>query len=530
MTDPLPEPTSPAPRRLAWGCLLGLYLLAFPYHPGLRSPNELCRLWQTRAIVEYGELNLNQAIRDYGYVGDLSVKDLRYYPSKAPLLSFAAVPLYKVLRVLGGDYRYAVPELALVFFSRLFFTVLPTLLLLVLLRRFLGAYVAPALADAVTVTYGLGSLAFSYSLLFMSHQPSAVLVFCAFFLLWRRARGEWGDRAYLLAGAAAGAALMAEYTAALPILGVLLYGVLSAPAPRARQLPRGLGLALVGSLPFVLSLLAYHQAVFGHPLHSGYLYLADAAYQPWHVGGFLGIRFPDPRAFALSFFSPLRGLFVLSPFLLLAFAGLGRLRRTDRPLFWTVIALTVGYSYFTSSFSYESWGWTTGPRHLTAWVPFLLLPAALSLEWAGGRPGAWRVVGAAACGVSILITGVVSFVNYVPDSVTTAVAGLAWPLLRQGYLPPSLLALAWANPFSGWVLGLALLAAAGAVVFLITRDPSGTSGRRFAAAVVLGLLWFGVLATVGGDTAGDLGAQNHLRSVWLTPPGRPLDLWPARSR
>src|SRR5215467_7409749 len=133
---------------------------------------------------------MNRALMDYGYVGDLSVKDGRYFPSKAPLLSFAAVPIYAALRVLGGGYRYAVGELPLVYFARLFLTVLPTLLMLPYLQRFLRAYVDEPIADGMTVTYALGSLALSYSLLFMSHQTAAVLAFASFLSLWRTLRGD----------------------------------------------------------------------------------------------------------------------------------------------------------------------------------------------------------------------------------------------------------------------------------------------------------------------------------------------------
>jgi hypothetical protein len=95
---------------------------------------------------------------------------------------------------------------------------------------------------------------------------------------------------------------------------------------------RGAGLAIAGAAPFVLALMAYHSHAFGGPFESGYKHLNDPGYQGWHLGGFLGIRFPDPSAFAGSFFSPLRGLFVLSPFLLIAPFGLRLLRRTDRAL------------------------------------------------------------------------------------------------------------------------------------------------------------------------------------------------------
>src|SRR5262245_30379308 len=254
----------PLPRALT-AAVVALYVLAFPYHPKLRSPNELSRLWQARAVVEFGQLEVNQSLRTFGPVGDLAVKDGRYYPSKAPLLSLAAVPVYAVLKALGGGHLYAVPELAQVYWTRLFVTALPTLLALLLLRRFLGAYVAQPLADAVTATYALGTLAFSYSLLFMSHQPTAVLLVVAFYALWRCGRGEWRERGYLVAGLASGAAVASEYTGALGVLALVLYGVLSwalrkdlAPRERWVRIGRALGLAAAGALPPIVALLAYH--------------------------------------------------------------------------------------------------------------------------------------------------------------------------------------------------------------------------------------------------------------------------------
>jgi hypothetical protein len=148
-------------RRALFALVAGIYVLSFPYHPGLRSPNELCRLWQTYALVDDGSLAINPALRDHGRVGDLSVmrtpEGPRYYPSKAPLLSFAAVPIYAALQALAGGGRFAVGELLLVFWSRFFLTVLPTLLMLLLLWRFLRAHLSEAVSDALVVTYALGA-------------------------------------------------------------------------------------------------------------------------------------------------------------------------------------------------------------------------------------------------------------------------------------------------------------------------------------------------------------------------------------
>ena len=526
-----------------------IYLLAFPYHPGLRSPNELSRLWMSRALVEYGTLEINQAIRDYGYVGDLSVKDGRYYSSKAPLLSFAAVPIYAALRAWGGGGRYAVSEIAQVFWSRLFLTVLPTLVMLFFLRRFLRTYLSAPVADLLVVTYALGSLALSYSLLFISHQTTAVLLFGAFYALWRTGRGDWGRAGYLAAGAFSGAAVMCEYTSALGVAALGVYA-LQRWLPRSNQPLSGrvrdasLGAALIvlGALPFVLALGWYHQSAFGHPLESGYKHLNDPAYQSWHVGGFLGIRLPDPRAFILSFFSPLRGLFTLSPFLLLALPGLAWMRVTgkgsaerpppERPLFWLSLLYLAGMTYFTSSFSYESWGWSAGPRHMTGLVPFLLLPAGVALERALNattRAGEWMSgVALGLCAVSVAITGTVALHNYIPDSISTSLFGLVLPMFRAGFLPPTvLLFLGIPNPWSGGVLWLMVGLAACALVALgLASVARPAAVGRIAGVLVAMALPLGLIRAATQHDRADREAVKFLRSVWLAPPHRSAEFWP----
>jgi hypothetical protein len=532
-----PVKPAPPPRSAARALLFlvaGIYLTGFPYHPGLRSPNELCRLWQTRALVEYGTLDINHVVMesdpDWGPVGDLSRYQGKLYPSKAPLLAFAAIPIYKGLSIFGGGGKNAVTQISLVFWSRLFLTVLPTLAMLWLLRRFLGTYLSSHVADAVTATYALGSLAFSYSLLFMSHQTTAVLLFTSFYALWRCERGEWNLKlGYLVAGACAGAAIAAEYTSALGVIGLLAYGILTHPRTkkgRWKNLVPHLIFATSGALPFIAGLAAYHALAFGNPLHTGYKYLNDAAYQPWHVGGFLGIKTPDPRAFWLSFFSPLRGLFVLSPFLLLTFGGLRTVWKDKdermRGLWFFTLLLMCLYGYFTSSFSYESWGWTTGPRHLTGLVPFLLLPIGFFLQKLEEKRAELYGIGVGLCVLSILITGFLTGVNYVPDSVTSPVFGFALPLYWRGYLPPTILGGILPNPWAGalWMGALVTAAVLTAGVLTQERTPKKLMYALGTTCAVFLLL----LAALPRNVEADRGAVGHLESVWLTPPGKRLSL------
>jgi hypothetical protein len=534
--------------RVGFALVAALYLLSFPYHPGLRSPNELCRLWQSRALVDFKTLHINGVLQQRGMVGDLSctavvrengVDTLKpcvgpdapprqsvvaawYYPSKAPLLSFLGAPVYAALKAASPTGQ--VSELSQVFWSRLFVVIFPTLGLLWLLRRFLAAYVKPATADLFTVVYAVGTMAYCYGETFLSHQLTGVFLFAAFFSAWKVERGEWKSGGYLLAGVLAGAAVVAEYTAALGVVCVAAYTV-AARWRRWGALAQAAGLVVLGAAPLLAALLWYHDAVFGSPFASGYKFLNDAGYMGWHQGGFLGIRLPDLRAFVLSFFSPLRGLFAISPFLVVAFWGVREVKPRDRAFFVSLVVLLVTHAYFTSSFTYDSWGWTVGPRHLTGMLPFLLLPVALVAERFEASSSLKASALAGLCLVSVFATGLAGFIVYVPDDVSTSVWGLSFPLLAEGTWPVSWLAAFLPNPASGLVL-VALLGALLAWVFARFRA-SGARAVFVVLAVMLGhLAVLRGLSTFTAPTepeAHDAAARKFLKSVWLAPNGKRVD-------
>jgi hypothetical protein len=485
---------------------------------------------QTRALVDFGELSLNRAMRVYGVVGDLSVVAGRYFPSKAPLMSFAAVPVYAVLRSLAGGRPGTVPEIPLVFFSRLFLTVLPTLVSLIFVERLLRHHVSARIATAVTWVYALGTLAFSYSLLFMSHQTTATLLLAGFYTGWTIVLGKRSAKLLLAVGLLLGLSVVAEYTSALPAFAVGAYVVL-AGSVSARDRIRAAALILAGASPTVLFLGWYHLACFGGVLETGYRHLADVAYQPWHQGGFLGIRTPTWEAFVASLFSPLRGLFALSPFLVLGVLGIRRMwSRRDKqrelgPLALFSGLLFLGYLYFTSSFSYASWGWTTGPRHLTGLVPFLLVPAAVELE---ASRGWFRGLAAGLAASSIAVTAALTFVNYIPDDVSEGVFGLFSPLAAAGRVVPTLLSF---GSSGGWASGWLVILAAALAMVLVGAWVLDTT--RATPAIVAFAVLLGVLLTHRAayrDTDQDHGARSLLQAVWLTAPGETASFWSTSGR
>ncbi|HME90210.1 MAG TPA: hypothetical protein VKE49_02220, partial [Myxococcaceae bacterium] len=118
-------------------------------------------------------------------------------------------------------------------------------------------------------------------------------------------------------------------------------------------------------------------------------------------------------------------------------------------------------------------------------------------------------------------TGLVSLVNYIPDSASNALFGLAIPLFRSGYWPPSLwMLLGIPAPWLGFILVAAVVSAALFVALVLIRvdsvvGPTRASWAKAAlAAVSVCMICLAGLA-LAKDSSRDAGALGHLKSVWL---------------
>ncbi len=134
---------------------------------------------------------------------------------------------------------------------------------------------------------------------------------------------------------------------------------------------------------------------------------------------------------------------------------------------------------------------------------------------------------AGACAVSVAITGSLTMVNYIPDSTSNAFYGLALPLFRAGYFPPTVeVFFGIVNPCSGGFAFLLLCAAA--VLIAVELAPAASSHpggplASFGIAVLIALVYLATYRATFRDDAPDRGALLHLRSVWLaTPHTQPL--------
>jgi hypothetical protein len=400
---------------LSLGVLFLLLLASYVYvFPRWADPNENSRLDMIAAVVDDGTFQIDKYVSntvDYAKAGG------HYYSDKAPGTAFLGIPVYGALKpffagslmtgvvqrlaanpafvgtlrvegsgLLEQKVRFA---LALVVISFVVGAV-PCAVLGVLLYLALARFtprVWPRLL--VVLAFGLLTPVFAYANSLYGALLSAALLFAAFYLVFS-AGGPLSRARLLWVGLLLGYAVVTEYPAAL-ISGILfLYTAFrlwrEGRWPNfAWMLPTALGTAAAWML--------YNTVVFGGPLRLGYSY--SEQWTAAHSIGFMSLTWPHWDALWGITFSPFRGLFVLSPWLLLAAPGFVIWYRTgeSRAEFWASLASVLSMFLFNSSSAMWWGGFAVGPRYVYPGLPFLALPVVFVFrDW--GRRRLWQIVSA----------------------------------------------------------------------------------------------------------------------------------------
>ncbi|RME01284.1 MAG: hypothetical protein D6812_08355, partial [Deltaproteobacteria bacterium] len=369
------------PERTA--ALLVLSILALFLHE-LPGSNVYSRLDLVYAIGETGRLSIDPY---HGNTIDKSYHEGHYYSDKAFGASFLGVLPYLLLEALSAGFD---PPEAFFRWGVTFLTIsLPSAWLILLLLRSFSPESPPLegcgrlFAFLVALGYAFGTPAFPFATLFFGHQLAGIFLFFSFLVLWRR-RGHWGWATVFAAGLLSGAALLTEYPTGLLIGWIGLYLLWE------RRSIRLLGLFSVAAILLPIVLVGWYNAFcFGDPLTFGYRTHAFAYFQEEMSHGFMGITYPRLSALLTILFSPSRGLFFLSPFLLLLFPALLRLWRQERSLAVMIGGMGATALLFNAAYYQPGGGYSFGPRHIVPLLPFLVVPIVRAgAGWGRG----WRMM------------------------------------------------------------------------------------------------------------------------------------------
>ena len=268
-------------------------------------------------------------------------------------------------------------------------------------------------AFILALTYGLATIAFPYSNVLYQHQMAAFSAFVGFFLLWRVIHEEASKHWLWLVGVLFGLATITEYPI-VPFLGVIFLWAFI-------RMPDRWGMAVrvvLGAVPLGLIFAAYNMAIFNTPLPAGYEY--STLWQDEHNTGFMSLTTPTiERLYGLTF-SPVRGIFLLSPVLLLAFPGMilmARRRPDQRDVLAIIIFTVLGFFAYNAASTMWWGGFTVGPRYLIPMLPFLALPMIFAFDTL--LPRLWGA----------LLTGaLIAFSLFSVWALT--IAGQGWPPLE----------------------------------------------------------------------------------------------------
>jgi hypothetical protein len=496
---PVKLPSVNGQRRDSWVAitLFLLLLLCYTYTlPRWADPNQNSRLDMVVAVVEESTFRIDNYVEntvDYAKVGE------HYYSDKSPGAAFLGIPVYAGLRVLfdlpfmdglmnrltanealgatlreGGTgllehkVRFAIAQVALTFVA----AALPTGLMGTLMYRLLAQFtpsVWPRLG--VALGYGLLTPAFAYAGSFYGHQLSAACLFAVFYLAFAGTR-PFSTPTLLSIGFLLGYSVITEYPSVL-VAGILFLYTFSRLADRRR-----IGWVILTGGLLAAGWMAYNTAIFGGPLSLGYGY--SELWQEQHHTGFMSLTVPHMEAIWGITFSRFRGLFLLSPLLLLALPGFALWHRSGehRLESWATLASVVAMFLFNASSIMWWGGYAVGPRYLLPMLPFMALPLVFVFhEW--GRRTWFRI--------TVLVLGTWSLVAtwgltlagqaFPPDTIHDPLVEYAWPNWLAGNVArnlgmflhlPGLVSLAPLLVIVGGVLA--------ALWFLARREPTVMAG------------------------------------------------------
>jgi hypothetical protein len=350
----------------------------------------------------------------------------QYYSALAPGLALFAFPFVVAGFIIVGHFsEYG----AVMLFSEFFVAILNALAALYI-YKLSRMYFREATASFIALAFAFSTVSWSLATFFFQSDVSAALDVVAVYFVLRATRSSRGSVAFLLGGLSVAAAMMVDYVNFLLLPVLLVYIVVSLRRRDLGLLARAAAGFTLCSFFGVLAIGLYNYASFGQVLVSTeQLYLHSSSIlgefsTPWYLG------------VVLNFFTPLRGIFLYSPVLLVGAFGFRKMLGASAVRKEGLLILAVFMVLFLP---YCAWydptgGLSFGPRFIVASLPFLLLPAGYVIE------GGWRYRGPAVYilySAGVVVNGLAALTSTLAgntDWLTSPFLDSTIPLLSHGTL------------------------------------------------------------------------------------------------
>ncbi|MBN1220933.1 MAG: phospholipid carrier-dependent glycosyltransferase [Anaerolineae bacterium] len=382
----MPGKLNPKYQRRLLALCLGLFLFSiylFSYRGGFHSIDEVAMYAVTESLAKFGRFNIDQIAwiqwtttqaEAQGFFG----QDGHVYSKKGLALSLAQVPFYWLALHLPG-----IGMLQTVSLLNVVITAATGLLIFMFLHR-LNFSTQTCVVTALI--FGLATIAAVYAKYLFSEPLAGLLLLLAAYMLFAYGQ-EGGLRHVVIAGLAAGFAVVtrANNLFTLPVFGLYLIWITGRPVTKVQRdhgpqtaysvfriLYLALRSVLIPLVVFIaalaipgLILMGYNAIRSGNPFDTGY---DLALFSPNILLGLYKLLF-----------SPLRGLFVYTPILLLSLPGWWYLRKTHPAEAWLLAGLVgITLVLFSAWSSGEGLSW--GSRFLVPVIPFFLISLAPMVE------------------------------------------------------------------------------------------------------------------------------------------------------
>jgi hypothetical protein len=432
--------------------VLGLTLLVtFAYFSQAGGWNQNSRFDLVRAIVEQGTTRIDAYVDN---TGDRALLDGHAYSDKAPGQALTALPLAALWTAVAPKNNSSLALMA--YAMTVLASSLATVIAAVCLAWSARALGASATGAAVAaIAFAIASPAFAYATLLWGHALAAGCLMVAFAaaLALRNPHQHSGWLA-LLVGGAAGWAVVTEFPAT-PAAAILITVALINGRDRLRSVALS---AALGACLSLAVLAIYNTASFGSPTFVSYSAVQGFAGMS---EGLFGVTLPKRTILQEILFGQFRGLVPLAPAVVLAPIGLilaWRCTPRNRPAMAAAVLVSAYYLLFNSAYYYWDGGFSYGPRHIGAALPFLFL--GLGPLWTAA-PRLLRALIAVLITIGTAIsTMAVSTIVMLPEDVGSPVSQLILPAFLHADLAQnkqSFLQYGTANPAQGllaaWNLG-----------------------------------------------------------------------------